>query len=306
MKEYRFLVLSSIVSLVCACQQPAEKVVLHVHTPDGEELNMDDWAPCGSVLWHRDTAGIDIAQTVYSVNSNKYLSSLGVDNGKQFLNKEALYESLNQMTEEELSTIAVALNMNDAISEDDDMLTHESEVEIPHFDAEQMYDQAIETFEQLVEIQNLLANEPNELIRDELIAQGQALFDSPQNYVEVQNLSSSDVMRLPIHRYLQRLTRLSRYDQVHIDWRDELEILEEWKEQSPTHNQALASNVQSFNGYNKEMLLYSDHIKKSIALHAHLVEQIDITGQSKPTWTVRIGDIRVLNAPQTTHQNLHS
>lgn len=169
--------------------------------------------------------------------------------------------------------------------------------EVPFFKKELLTEKAFETFFQFAESQELIANEKNKSISGELIENTMRLFESDSK-VEILNLGTKEPIEFSTKAYLRRL--LSRpFEEISIEWDQDWAVLSDWTEaNSETPESSMsAQGRQYFKGYRKNLIAYSDVIKKNVNFEAKLVETIDEDGNEVLEWKVFIGDITIASDP---------
>jgi hypothetical protein len=169
---------------------------------------------------------------------------------------------------------------------------------VPLFRKEELTDKAFQIFYQFVEAQNLIANDKNTEIANDLIDNTIRLFDENKQ-VEILNLGTTRPIQLSTKQYLQRL--LNRpFDEVAIEWNRDWTVIQDWTDAGTEipESQMSAEGEQFFKGYRKNLVAYSDVIKKNVNFHAKLVESIDDDGNEVIEWKIFIGDITIASKPK--------
>lgn len=227
------------------------------------------------------------------------------DHKKYFSDENSLLSSLSELicNGEEINNVLIYFNYEPQTKSTDS--TEKYNIQVPQFDPSLLDVMAAETFYKFTEVQNLLANEKNTNLTDEIISNALRIFVSDQASVEIQNKSHGTPITLSIRDYLHRLYGLNQYDRVHIAWNHDIKMTESWQlsrsEIPASYN--IISGRQTFKGYKKNMVLYSDEVDKTIELHALLVENIDMTGNLVLEWKVFLGDIKVSSDSHTTFKD---
>lgn len=169
---------------------------------------------------------------------------------------------------------------------------------IPVFSKEALTERAFEIFYQFAEAQELIANDKNAPIADDLIENTLRLFDGNDKRIEILNLGTTSPIRFSTTQYLERL-RTRPFDEIAIDWDRDWTVVQDWSDAGTEipESQMSAEGQQYFRGFRKNLVAYSDAIKKKVNFQAKLVESIDTKGNEVLEWKVLIGDISIASQP---------
>ena len=169
---------------------------------------------------------------------------------------------------------------------------------IPVFSKEMLTERAFEIFYQFSDAQNLISNNKNTPIAEDLIENTLRLFDGGNKKIEILNLGTQRPTQFSTEQYLKRL--LNRpFDEVAVEWDRDWTVVQEWTDADTEipESRMSAEGKQYFKGYRKNLVAYSDVIKKNVTFQAKLVETIDSEGNEVLEWKVLIGDITIASQP---------
>ncbi len=108
--------------------------------------------------------------------------------------------------------------------------------------------------------------------------------------IGVSDLSTTDVLYLPVKEYFERLMRLN-YNKVEIEW-FKIQYISDLVRQPNGIYVGVITIFQRFKAYSKEGLVYQDVTKKDITIYVER-KQTQINGRLIGFWDVMLGDIRV-------------
>ena len=169
---------------------------------------------------------------------------------------------------------------------------------VPVFKREILTEKAFEIFYQFAEAQQLIANDNNSAISKDLVENTLRLFDTENNKVEILNLGTREPIEFSTRAYLRRLMNRP-FDQIAIEWNQDWTVVDDWTDANEEIPQSkmTAKGRQTFKGYRKNLIAYSDAIDKNVNFQAKLVETIDADGNEVLEWKVFIGDITIASDP---------
>ncbi|MEE9371794.1 MAG: hypothetical protein V3V00_01950 [Saprospiraceae bacterium] len=173
---------------------------------------------------------------------------------------------------------------------------------IPTFKRELLTEKAFEIFYQFTEAQKLIANDNNATISNDLIDNTLRLFHSENTKIEILNLGTREPIQFSARDYLKRMMKRP-FDRIDIEWNQDWTVMNDWTDAGSEipESEMTARGRQSFKGYRKNLVAYSDAIDKNVNFQAKLVESIDANGNEVLEWKVFIGNITIASEPSNLY-----
>lgn len=145
--------------------------------------------------------------------------------------------------------------------------SHKREIE-SSFDYEK---RALEMVHQLGDMIEIIADKKEEeTIRKEAVNQAVSLFVTPESIIEVSNINSNQIKKIPANNYFIRLYQLP-FTEVQIEW-SELAFVSDFKPGPDGKLYALISVSQKFTGINDNKVTYTDITIKHIEVMIDKIE----------------------------------